>query len=168
MASLTPPERRALRARAHHLRPVVSIGQHGLTAAVLHEIDVSLLAHELVKVRVFDDDRAARDALLLSICAELDAAPVQHIGKLLVVWRPSPDKPKPVTEPSTPPQRGALKVRARQRPRTAVPASAAHKAPQARRPRTPLPRSPARPTPRGPSGPAAGHDQSRRRRGRRG
>jgi putative YhbY family RNA-binding protein len=166
VASLTPPERRALQARAHHLRPVVSIGQHGLTAAVLHEIDVNLIAHELVKVRVFDDDRAARDALLLLICAELNAAPVQHIGKLLIVWRPSPEKPKPVTEPSPRAQRPAPKARARQRPHTA-PASAAHKAPQARRPRTPLPRSPARPPARGPSVPAAGHDQSRRRRGRR-
>jgi len=146
---------------------VVSIGQHGLTPAVLHEIDVNLMAHELIKVRVFDDDRAARDALLLSICAQLDAAPVQHIGKLLIVWRPSPDKPKPVTEPSTQPQPGTPNARARQRPRSAVPARAARKALQARRPRTPLPRSPARPPPRGPSMPAAGHDQSRRRRGRR-
>jgi RNA-binding protein len=154
MTSLTPPERRALRAKAHHLHPVVSVGQHGLTAAVLHEIDVNLIAHELVKVRVFNDDRAARDALLLSICSELDAAPVQHIGKLLVVWRPSPDRAKlPVEKPK--------------RART-TPASAAKKAPQVRRPRSPLPRSPARPPARGESTRTGGWPprNSRRRRAR--
>jgi RNA-binding protein len=90
MRPLTPAARRALRARAHALRPVVAIGQQGLTAAVLHEIDVALLAHELIKLRVFDTDRGSRDALLARICGELDAAPVQHIGKLLVIWRPAP------------------------------------------------------------------------------
>ena len=153
MISLTPPERRALRAKAHHLHPVVSVGQHGLTAAVLHEIDVNLIAHELVKVRVFNDDRVARAALLASICAELDAAPVQHIGKLLVVWRPSPDKPT-VTEEK--PKRAAAR-----------PFSAAKKAPQVRRPRSPLPRAPARP-PGGGSTRKGGWAprNSRRRRGR--
>jgi RNA-binding protein len=167
MTSLTPPERRALRAKAHHLRPVVSVGQHGLTAAVLHEIDVNLVAHELVKVRVFDDDRAAREALMLSICAELDAAPVQHIGKLLIVWRPSPERPKPGGEPASQPGHEAQQVRDRRRPRAAVARKAARRAPQARRPRTPLPRSPARPPARGPSGPSAGHEPRRRPRGRR-
>ncbi len=117
MPTLTPAERTELRARAHRLHPVVSVGQQGLTPAVLHEIDVNLTAHELIKVRVFDDDRDVREALLSRICAELDAAPVQHIGKLLVVWRPAPDKP----------------------------VEAARKTPQVRRPRTPLPRAPARP-----------------------
>ena len=110
MISLTPPERRALRAKAHHLHPVVSVGQHGLTAAVLHEIDLNLIAHELVKVRVFNDDRLAREALMASICAELDAAPVQHIGKLLVVWRPSPDRAK--VEEEKPKRAAALTGRA--------------------------------------------------------
>jgi putative YhbY family RNA-binding protein len=79
-----------LRARAHHLQPVVSIGANGLTRAVLHEIDVNLLAHELVKVRVFGDDRNERERLLAQVCAGLDAAPVQHLGKTLTLWRPSP------------------------------------------------------------------------------
>src|SRR5215470_20142381 len=140
MTSLTPLERRALRAKAHHLHPVVSVGQHGLTAAVLHEIDVSLIAHELIKVRVFSDDRGERETLLEAICAELDAAPVQHIGKLLVVWRPAPPEP---------------------------PIQAAKRAPQVRRPRTPLPRSPTRP-PRGGGRPKTGEANrgtARRRRG---
>jgi putative YhbY family RNA-binding protein len=95
MKTLTPSERRALRARAHALDPVVIIGQHGLTAAVLKEIDSSLTAHELIKVRCADGDRDAREAALARICAELDAAPVQHLGKLLVIWRPRPEDAAP-------------------------------------------------------------------------
>jgi RNA-binding protein len=88
MIELDPRQRRDLRARAHHLHPVVSIGQHGLTPAVLHEIDVALTAHALVKVRVHSDDRDAREAMLAGICGQLHAAPVQHLGKLLLLWRP--------------------------------------------------------------------------------
>lgn len=79
-----------MRAKAHHLHPVVIVGQQGLTPAVMREIEVNLRAHELMKIRVFNDDRAARDQMLEQICGELDAAPVQHLGKLLVVWRPAP------------------------------------------------------------------------------
>lgn len=90
MIELSADERRALRARAHGLNPVVSISEKGLSESVLKEIDASLKAHELVKVRVYGDDRAQREAWLGEICTELDAAPVQHIGKLLVIWRPQP------------------------------------------------------------------------------
>jgi putative YhbY family RNA-binding protein len=90
MDPLTPSLRRELRARAHALDPVVAIGHHGLTAAVLHEIDVALKAHELVKVRAFNDDRDEREALLARIVDALECAPVQTIGKLFVVWRPRP------------------------------------------------------------------------------
>ena len=90
MATLTSAARRALRAKAHHLQPVVAIGANGLTRAVLHEIDVNLIAHELVKIRVFDADRDAREELLTHVCAELGAAPVQHLGKTLTLWRAAP------------------------------------------------------------------------------
>jgi hypothetical protein len=63
MEPLQPAFRRELRARAHHLHPVVMVGHHGLTPAVLHEIDAALSAHELIKVRVFSDDRSEREAL---------------------------------------------------------------------------------------------------------
>jgi putative YhbY family RNA-binding protein len=92
MLEITPQQRRELRAKAHPLHPVVSVGQHGLTPQVLHEIDVALAAHELIKVRVFDDDRAAREAMLASIADAVGAAPVQHLGKLLILWRPAPPK----------------------------------------------------------------------------
>jgi RNA-binding protein len=68
------------------------IGQHGLTEKVLREIDQALAHHELIKIRVLDDDRAHRESLLQSVCDQAAAAPVQHIGKLLVIYRPA-DKP---------------------------------------------------------------------------
>lgn len=91
----TPAERRALRAQAHHLDPVVAVGQQGLTPAVLHEVDLALLKHELVKVRVFSDDRTVRNAMLEQICAAMTCAAVQHLGKVLVLWRPNPEKKMP-------------------------------------------------------------------------
>lgn len=87
MQTLTPAQRRELKARAHHLHPVVIIGDAGLTPAVLREIDVNLKSHELIKIRVMGDDREQRAALVDTVCNALDAAPVQHIGKILVIWR---------------------------------------------------------------------------------
>jgi putative YhbY family RNA-binding protein len=94
MLKLTPAERSALRAEAHGLNPVVMIGESGLTESVMKEVAASLDAHGLIKVRVFGDDREARIAMYEQICAELDAAPVQHIGKLLVVYRPKKETVK--------------------------------------------------------------------------
>ena len=91
---LTPAERKEHRAGAHHLSPVVAIGGDGLTPAVTKEIDAALKAHGLIKVRVFSDDRAEREAMLGTLADALDAAPIQHIGKLLVLWRPVPPKEK--------------------------------------------------------------------------
>jgi hypothetical protein len=59
---------------------------------VVKEIDLALNAHGLIKVRVFSDDRIAREAMLQKLTTELNAAPIQHIGKLLVLWRPQPEK----------------------------------------------------------------------------
>jgi RNA-binding protein len=89
---LTPAQRKEQRAAAHHLDPVVLIGGDGLTPAVLKETDQALKAHGLIKVRVFSDDRDERTALLDRLADELSAAPIQHIGKLLVLWRPIPPK----------------------------------------------------------------------------
>lgn len=88
--ALTPADRKALRARAHHLDPVVMIGDAGLSRAVLAEADRALGAHELIKIRVLGDDRAQRQTLLTEICSALGCAAVQSIGKLLVVYRPKP------------------------------------------------------------------------------
>lgn len=92
MLQLSSTERRELRARAHALNPVVAISENGLTEGVLKEIDVCLKAHELIKIRVYGDSRDDRLAYLERICQELGCAEVQHIGKLLIVYRPSPEK----------------------------------------------------------------------------
>ena len=105
MLSITAAQRRTLRSRAHALDPVVSISQKGLTEMVLKEIGVCLNRHELIKIRVYNDDREERARYLNAICEQLDAAPVQHIGKLLVIWRPAPaDAPaanRPASRKST-------------------------------------------------------------------
>jgi len=92
--TLSAAERRALRADAHHLDPVVLVGGDGLTDAVVREVDAALNAHGLIKVRVFADRREDREASFELLTARLNAAPVQHIGKLLVLWRPMPPKEK--------------------------------------------------------------------------
>ena len=90
MLSLTVPERLALKGRAHSLNPTVMIGNAGLTESVLKEIALSLKTHELIKIRVMAE-RPQREEILSAICTQLDAAPVQHIGKILVIYRPNPD-----------------------------------------------------------------------------
>ena len=86
--AISATERRALKAEAHSLSPVVTIADNGLSPAVLKEIDHSLKVHGLIKIRVVTDERELRENYLAEICQTLGAAPVQHIGKLLVVWRP--------------------------------------------------------------------------------
>ena len=99
---LTPAERREQRAAAHHLDPVVLIGGDGLTPAVKKEIDAALNSHGLIKVRVFNDDRVARELMYQELTGELNAAPIQHIGKLLVLWRPQPVKERTIDEDRMP------------------------------------------------------------------
>ncbi|MHB8167971.1 MAG: ribosome assembly RNA-binding protein YhbY [Sulfuricella sp.] len=93
MLSLTPAQRRFLRAQAHNLNPVVMIGDAGLTEAVIKEIERSIASHELIKVKSHSRDKAARDSQITEICETLNAASVQHIGKILIVYRPA-EKPK--------------------------------------------------------------------------
>jgi putative YhbY family RNA-binding protein len=92
MKELTPAEGRALRARAHHLDPIIMIGEAGLTAAVLNEIDIALKSHELIKIRILGEDRERRTRFIGEICTALDASPVQQIGKVLAVYRPRPEQ----------------------------------------------------------------------------
>jgi RNA-binding protein len=88
MLNLSVSQRLALKGRAHALKPVVMIGNAGLTPAVLDEIERSLKSHDLLKIKVMSDDREAREAMLQEICTILKAGAVQHIGKMLVVYRP--------------------------------------------------------------------------------
>jgi RNA-binding protein len=99
---LTPSQRKDHRAEAHHLDPIVMVGAGGLTDAVKKEVDAALKAHGLIKVRVQSDDRAGREAAFQALADELNAAPIQHIGKLLVLWRPKAEKEKKVNEDRMP------------------------------------------------------------------
>ncbi|MGF6772573.1 RNA-binding protein [Paraburkholderia sp. GAS199] len=96
-------QRAELRSQAHALKPVVLVGAEGLTDAVLSEIKVHLGAHQLIKIRVFGDEREERIAIYEQICDQLNAAPIQHIGKLLVIW-----KPEAAAQPAAKAKRGAL------------------------------------------------------------
>jgi putative YhbY family RNA-binding protein len=98
MNPLSPSERKLLKARAHALKPVVAIGNEGLSAAVLKEIETSLKAHDLIKIRVTGDDREARKTLLGEICNRTGASAVQHIGKILVVFRENTEAPAPAAK----------------------------------------------------------------------
>ena len=92
---LTPAERQLLKGRAHRLDPVVMIGPDGLTSAVLAEVDRALKAHELIKIRVMGSDGDTRARFLGEICTATGASPVQHIGKILVVYRERPAEAPP-------------------------------------------------------------------------
>ena len=80
------------------------IGNDGLSPKVLAEIERTLMAHELIKIRVFNDDRAQRETWLNEICEQLSAAPIQHIGKLLVIWRKSEEKVKAAAKKASRPK----------------------------------------------------------------
>lgn len=87
MLNLSVSQRLALKGRAHALKPVVMIGNAGLTPAVLDEIERSLKSHDLLKIKVMSDDREVRATMLQEICTTLKAGPVQQIGKTLVIYR---------------------------------------------------------------------------------
>jgi RNA-binding protein len=85
---LTARERAHLKSRAHALEPVVHVGATGVTDGLIAEIDRALTAHELIKVKIGVDDRAARIAIGDEVCARTAAAPVHRVGKVLILWRP--------------------------------------------------------------------------------
>src|SRR5512141_1032968 len=94
MIPLSPKRRSDLRAQAHKLSPVVIVGDKGLTDEVIAEIDRSLKAHELIKVRAATDERDARAVWIETICERLQAHPVQQIGKVFVIYRENPKEEK--------------------------------------------------------------------------
>jgi len=89
MLELNTTQRKFLRAAAHSLKPVAMIGSAGLTPSVLAEIERGLIAHELIKVRILNDDRSQREAWMQEICTALECEAVQHIGKLLLLFKPA-------------------------------------------------------------------------------
>jgi len=91
MNKLTTSEIQKLRAQAHQLKPVVMISEKGLVDSVLKEIDKSLKAHELIKIRIFIGDRVERESMAEEICKKTDAIRVQLIGKILIIYRHNPE-----------------------------------------------------------------------------
>ena len=89
---MTPIDKKQLRALAHALKPVVIIGQAGLTGAVMAEIELALDSHELIKIRIRSDDREMRKQIGTEICNATASERVQTIGQILVIYRRSPDK----------------------------------------------------------------------------
>ena len=92
MKSLTPAQRQHLRSLAHTRQPVVMIGNNGLNAAVLKEIELALNAHELIKIKAASNELETRRSWMAEMCAATNAAPIQQIGKVLVIYRAA-DKP---------------------------------------------------------------------------
>jgi len=90
-------QRRELKARSHTLRPVVMISDEGLSPNVLAEIERSLKSHELIKVRISGADREERNTMLAAMCSHTGAMPIQHIGKIVVIYRENPKKDPPRT-----------------------------------------------------------------------
>lgn len=87
MKTLTTIQKQYLKGLAHNRQPVVMIGNHGLTPAVMKEIELALNAHELIKIKAGSDELETRRAWMEEICASTGAAPVQQIGKVLVIYR---------------------------------------------------------------------------------
>lgn len=92
---LTARERAHLKARAHALEPLVHVGGAGVTDQVIAEVDRSLTAHELIKVKVATDDRDARVAMGDDIAARTSATVVHRVGKVVILWRETPEAPEP-------------------------------------------------------------------------
>lgn len=88
---LTPKEKKRLKQQAHHLHPVVMLGQHGLTTAVIAEADSALTAHELIKVKINGADREERIAMIKALCTATTADLVQMIGNMAVLYRANPE-----------------------------------------------------------------------------
>ena len=101
--------RQALRAHAHHLNAVILIGQHGLTPAIIAEIDRALNAHGLIKIKWRDSDKETRVAALDTLCQTLTAEPIAHIGKHLVIWREQPEPTPKVKTASEKPAKKPVK-----------------------------------------------------------
>ncbi|RUO65677.1 RNA-binding protein [Pseudidiomarina planktonica] len=87
--NLSNKQKQFLKSQAHSLKPVVLLGNNGLTEGVLAEIETALAHHELIKVKVPEEDREVRAQIYATIVAETGAQQVQVIGKVQILYRPS-------------------------------------------------------------------------------
>ncbi|MBK1644646.1 RNA-binding protein [Thiocapsa imhoffii] len=93
---ITTKQKRWLKQQTHHLKPVVTVGQHGLTDAVLAELEQALAHHELLKVKVSAGDRTERDAAITEICEHTGALLIGRIGHIASFYRHNPRKRDPL------------------------------------------------------------------------
>ena len=98
--TITPKQRRWLKGQAHHLKPVVLLGQAGLTDGVVAEIEGALAHHELIKVKVSAGDREMRDAVVTQIAARTGSDLIDRIGNMAAFYRANPDKKVPMQLPA--------------------------------------------------------------------
>jgi len=137
MDDLNAAAKKALKARAHSLNPILQLGEKGLTDSVVTEIERAIAAHELIKIRAAPLNRDEREVALAGICERTNSHPVQHIGKMLIVYRQKPQAEAPKAPRARLP-RGA-KSGWSERKEARKPAlrrkSAGQKRPQRRRPR---------------------------------
>ncbi|HOW77164.1 MAG TPA: ribosome assembly RNA-binding protein YhbY [Candidatus Competibacteraceae bacterium] len=94
MLTLTNPQKRYLKALAHARKPIIIIGDKGMTPAVLHEILLALDQHELIKVRVNAEDRTMRETMIEELCASSGATLVQRVGHIATLFRRNPEAPR--------------------------------------------------------------------------
>jgi RNA-binding protein len=87
---LNVKKKQEFKKKSHHLQPVVMIGQHGLTANVISEIDIALLAHELIKIKIAENDRHLRKQMIEQICEQTQSEFINAIGKVAVIYREKP------------------------------------------------------------------------------
>ncbi|WP_018692935.1 ribosome assembly RNA-binding protein YhbY [Algicola sagamiensis] len=90
--NLSNKQKQYLKQLAHDLKPVVLLGQHGLTEGVLSEIELALDHHELIKVKAPSEDRELKQQVFEAIVRETNATKVQTIGHIIVLYRPTDDK----------------------------------------------------------------------------
>jgi RNA-binding protein len=91
--NLATRDRKRLRQIAHHLQPVVTVGDAGMTDPVLAETSRALADHELIKVRLHVDDRDARTRTVEALARACEAVVIQTIGKIVVLYRRNPEAP---------------------------------------------------------------------------
>ena len=89
---LSNKQKQFLKGLAHKLKPVVLLGQNGLTEGVLAEIETAISHHELIKVKIATDDRETKQLIIDAIVRETEALALAKIGHIVVLYRPSEDK----------------------------------------------------------------------------
>ncbi len=95
--AITEQQRRKLKKLVHHLKPVVLLGQKGLSESVINEIDIALETHELIKIKLSGEDREERKGIIDEICAKTGADFVHSIGHVAAFYRRHPKNPKKLT-----------------------------------------------------------------------